>query len=413
MNTQQVKFDRITMDVDPNEIVVDLPVNDGHVAQLMVSMQAFGQAENIILRASDMRVVNGFHRVVAALRLGWKTIRADVCDYDEETFWSARIIAAKTHKEIEGVRLATWMLECWKQTRWYVPIEMDRDGLFPRAYSNTSLNLSLVESVWGLFGKKQVFLLGADTTALSSDEQEILDWICKRSLQWGIGAGELADILLNTWGLSGKWHDLSRTYDDWARKYNLDVKRRKRLQKEILREPGRYSEPSREIANEFVEQVVATDKDESYRDFAERKQRETREAKSKEEWEEELRWREREASIPPEIKAHRQERAATKRASEFLHEIRCWLREIEQNLVESSEGAQLLGELVVDVTAMHKRLFPNGPEPSALNKAERENIELRRANKALQRQVNGLTHKKAVVQPSQKALSSTDIEAIR
>ena len=104
------------MTINPNELVIDLPVDDAHVQELMESLQKNGRMfEPVTVWLQGMRIVNGFHRTEAAKRLGWESMPCLVQDSTEDEFWDARIIAAKPHKEVEPKRLAAWMLESWRQ----------------------------------------------------------------------------------------------------------------------------------------------------------------------------------------------------------------------------------------------------------------------------------------------------------
>lgn len=105
-----------TMTINPNELVIDLPVDDAHVRELMESLLKNGRmVEPVTVWLQDMRIVNGFHRTEAAKRLGWQSMPALIQDLTEDEFWDARIIAAKPHKAVEPTRMAAWMLESWRQ----------------------------------------------------------------------------------------------------------------------------------------------------------------------------------------------------------------------------------------------------------------------------------------------------------
>ncbi len=106
-----------TMTINPNELVIDLPVDDAHVQELMNSLQKNRRmVEPVTVWLQGMRIINGFHRTEAAKRLGWESMPCLIQDLTEDEFWDARIIAAKPHKEVESARLAAWMLESWRNT---------------------------------------------------------------------------------------------------------------------------------------------------------------------------------------------------------------------------------------------------------------------------------------------------------
>lgn len=119
MNSQYMK-------VNPNELVIDLPVDEAHVAELMESISRVGLREKPTIWLNDMRIINGFHRVVACQKLGMIDIDCFVDDGDEEAFWDARIIAAKPHAKISNERLAVWIIDSWKVSRWYKPVDIEQ-----------------------------------------------------------------------------------------------------------------------------------------------------------------------------------------------------------------------------------------------------------------------------------------------
>ena len=164
------------MMVDPNELVIDLPVDDAHVQELMDSLQRTGRMlEPITVWLRNMRIANGFHRTTAAQRLGWKEVPCMVFDYTEDEFWDARIIAAKPHKAIEPARLALWMLESWKQTPWCIA---------GKEYD------SMLSQVWEVIKKRN---LGYKIRPLKEEQKPILDWFSEKAKRWGISEYEIAD----------------------------------------------------------------------------------------------------------------------------------------------------------------------------------------------------------------------------
>lgn len=112
MNTQYMK-------VNPNELVIDLPVDEANVQKKMDSMRLDGVVgQPIAIWLNGSRIIDGFHRTVAAQRLGWAEIDCVVTDCDEERFWDLRIQSAKQHASIEQKRLEAWIVACWNSTEW-------------------------------------------------------------------------------------------------------------------------------------------------------------------------------------------------------------------------------------------------------------------------------------------------------
>lgn len=112
MNTQYMK-------VNPNELVIDLPVDETNVQKKMDSMRLDGVVgQPIAIWLNGSRIIDGFHRTVAAQRLGWAEIDCVVTDCDEERFWDLRIQSAKQHASVEQERLEAWIWECWNASQW-------------------------------------------------------------------------------------------------------------------------------------------------------------------------------------------------------------------------------------------------------------------------------------------------------
>jgi ParB-like chromosome segregation protein Spo0J len=106
------------MMINPNELVIDMPVDEGNVKLEMESLQSSGMVQPVTVWLQDLRIIDGFHRTEAAKRLGWSEISCNVIDCTEDAFWDARIQSAKQHHAIEAQRLEAWMLESWKATEW-------------------------------------------------------------------------------------------------------------------------------------------------------------------------------------------------------------------------------------------------------------------------------------------------------
>jgi len=117
-----------SMMLDPNELVIDLPVDEANVKVKMESLQTNGIIQPVTVWFQDMRIIDGFHRTVAAQRLGWAEIPCYVIDCSESAFWDARIQSARQHHKIEGERLQVWIRECWRASDWPDAIAVMKDG---------------------------------------------------------------------------------------------------------------------------------------------------------------------------------------------------------------------------------------------------------------------------------------------
>ena len=144
-----------TMTINPNELVIDLPVDDAHVQELMTSLQKNGRmVEPVTVWLQGMRIINGFHRTEAAKRLGWESMPCLIQDLTEDEFWDARIIAAKPHKEVEPERMAAWMLESWRNSFGLNSINvdalnelLDRFGITDRLSEEQLQMIALVDAL--------------------------------------------------------------------------------------------------------------------------------------------------------------------------------------------------------------------------------------------------------------------------
>ena len=164
-----------SMMVDPNELVIDMPVDDSKVQELMESLRRTGHMiEPVSVWLRDMRIINGFHRTEASRRLKWQVIPCLVNDWTEDEFWDARIIAAKPHKAIEPARLAAWMLESWRQTPWCT-MNQEYD--------------SMLSQIWEVIGKRN---LGHKTRPLKKEQEPIMAWFSEKARRWGIAEYEIA-----------------------------------------------------------------------------------------------------------------------------------------------------------------------------------------------------------------------------
>ena len=176
MNTQYMK-------VNPNELVIDLPVDEAKVGELMESIKAYGLLQSPNVWLSGLRIIDGFHRVVACQRLGLSEIDCIVTDCNEEAFWDARIIAAKPHSSISGERLAIWMLEAWKASKWYKPVDekkvsAERERLvFTPIMTDDLDRIALAEAIWGV------------------DEDEALSWFEEKARKWGTKIDNVLSVL--------------------------------------------------------------------------------------------------------------------------------------------------------------------------------------------------------------------------
>jgi len=350
-----------SMTVDPNELVIDLPVSEAKVAEYMESLEEHGLIQRITVWLRDNRIIDGFHRAVAAARLGWESVAVDVVDCTEEQFWNARIISARQHHEVEDERLAVWIFECWKQTKWYVPIKPDKDGQLPRAYSNSGMDFTLLEMVWTVFRKKRkIGLREHQLESYTPDEEQLVIWMDARAKQWGVSAVRIADAVLDQGGIKRGYTDKDTTYDRYAQKYNLDFRKTLKFQDVIRKE-----HPDSEGYARYLARIDADDPGTfaNYLSDDETGKRDKDATK---------RHPPPSVAVVSHVPTQRQsdEGAAAYRARAsgrekrqhvlaMMKEMRNWVRSLEPSLQQVEDGQVIFAAFVTDMAHTHERLWPS------------------------------------------------------
>ncbi len=210
------------MMVNPNDLVIDLPVDEANVAVIMESLQRNGRMiEPVTVCLSTMRIINGFHRTEAAKRLGWQEMPCLVKDMTEDEFWDARIIAAKPHKEVEPARMAAWMLESWQKSYGVRSLDtrllntyLDRLGIVNRPTDKQLQMFALIdalteyepdardwsrrieigtEKVQSGFTKTGRRRFHLRTIYKKRDATELEQWFESKSAKWGVSVQDAAE----------------------------------------------------------------------------------------------------------------------------------------------------------------------------------------------------------------------------
>ena len=204
------------MMVNPAEIVIDMPVDEVNINQKMDSMRERGIIQPVTLWLQGMRVIDGFHRTVAAQRLGWQEIPCYVVDCSEDAFWDARIQSARQHHKIENERLNAWILESWKTTEWYTPMNIAPELLEiygSNGNDERALTLSILDTLWTLYkrdgaprkwveeeermvGKrnpkpKMFKVTKMDDNSPHKVNPQIVEWVESKARRWGIAEDEI------------------------------------------------------------------------------------------------------------------------------------------------------------------------------------------------------------------------------
>lgn len=164
-------------DVNVSEIAVDLPVSEALVKQKMKSLGEIGLIQPLAVWQPKMLIIDGFHRLEAAKRLGWQTIRCSLLDVTEEQFWASRIDSAKQHHEIERPRLLAWIRQCWQAADHTDDIT---DVLW-------SLRKKLGDS-WS-FQRKHLHL--------TQGEADTLQWFDDHAARWNMTSWDVFDAVLS------------------------------------------------------------------------------------------------------------------------------------------------------------------------------------------------------------------------
>ena len=248
------------MMVNPNEIVIDMPVDEQNVTQKMESMKERGIIQPVTLWLQGMRVIDGFHRSVAAQRLGWTEIPCYVVDCSEDAFWDARIQSARQHHRIENDRLLSWMLESWKTTEWYAQLDVDTELLETYKLDDKedlSVTLSILDTLWTLYrkdGKEKIWYEDGEmsgdrrrrlTRVLKTDgnsprkiNPKLAEWIESKAHRWGIAEHDLVNKIFSFYprlflDTSHPFDYIAQSLDELASELDSTFTERQRLVSKI------------------------------------------------------------------------------------------------------------------------------------------------------------------------------------
>lgn len=172
-----------TTKVNVNDLVIDMPLDEANVARMAKIMDADGQTIPIIIWLKDFRVIDGFHRVAAAKRLGWQEIFCNVEDCSEEDFWDRRVVFSRPHHTLTDERLAIWISECWNATDWC------QEGIIPE----------VKEAVWDIH--KRIIHPAIDghslplIGSLPPLQAEIYEWMRSKVERWNVSVYKLYEVL--------------------------------------------------------------------------------------------------------------------------------------------------------------------------------------------------------------------------
>lgn len=208
------QIQREYMMVNPQEIVIDMPCDPANVKAKKDSIQQVGIIQPITVWIEGLRVIDGFHRVKAAQELGLAEVPSMVIDCGEEAFWDARIQSAKQHHGIEPDRLAQWMYESWKVSRFVTGLSSP-DDFFRFVYENK------LGSLW-----------------VTGDAQ---DWFAEKLKIWGFKDSYAAGQ--HILAIAGILQSAFSRGQIWANKDLFDFAEARRLAKAFGRFGGLREEP--------------------------------------------------------------------------------------------------------------------------------------------------------------------------
>lgn len=108
------------LDYSPRDISNKKHIDEEHVNEIIEGFETDNQQTPVLINKNNMAIVDGHHRLEAALRLGWKFIRAVVRDLNDEecAFYALkRNIDTKTLTEVEEAKRIKKLVEKYGWTK--------------------------------------------------------------------------------------------------------------------------------------------------------------------------------------------------------------------------------------------------------------------------------------------------------
>jgi hypothetical protein len=345
-------------EVAVKDLVIDMPVDEANVAQKIASLQENGLVQPVTVWFNGMRIIDGFHRTVAAQRLGWNVIACNLIECNEEAFWDARIQSARQHQSITNDRLIAWISECWKATPFFEQFILDGN--------NQDAIASAANALWEIETK-------ADTKR--DDLTHVLTWFVEKANLWDMRLERLIGIVFGVFGVRER--EDKKELTDIAKKYDMSLSERAELEKQVsLRHiDGRKRG---DISTEEVEEWLRKrEEGEGLTQFIHRKKDEAERKKRKEldeAWE-----RRKEYAASQEGIKERQEKQqahAVSAITKYCDQLDTYVvsnREILRSLPEGSNlflglaewAIKTANELYPGLNAQMPRVVPRPPRPPA------------------------------------------------
>lgn len=373
-------IDANMMMVNPNEVVIDMPVDEKNVQEKMVSIQEIGIVQPITLWLHGLRVIDGFHRLVAAQRLGSAEVPCYVVNCDESAFWDARIQSARQHHTIETARLSAWIFESWKTTEWYKPSAVSADLL--EMYHCSPEYISIIDALWTHYRKERV--LNASMNFVGNLDLD--NWLSEKARRWGVRKEEIVDRILSSSPLQIFNRHTDHVADLESAKHDLTLVQRQVLANNLVGlevPPFRGSGVEHEELSEWVKNEVTTRSDikeipslREYADRARQRERETRIEQVRLGAERQYQF---EQTPQGQAQIHKRRVEAVRDASNYI--VRHMLN-IEHLLDDSRDFADPISGAIVELIELHNEHFKS--------KGTRLKDLLSQNNARLRRQVNDL-----------------------
>jgi DNA-directed RNA polymerase specialized sigma24 family protein len=166
----------------------DVPVDEGHVEELGVSMEieadkkgGDGQISRVVL--GEVRgepyfpIIDGFHRTEWRRENNFAVVRSSIrLDSTWEDVWDLRITTATTHKAVKFSRIVDWIDKIWQLSPWHEQLN---------AYQ--AFNLAARVSV----GEKTLRQHGIS----QEDVEGIKEWATTKSQKWDLAVNTITSHL--------------------------------------------------------------------------------------------------------------------------------------------------------------------------------------------------------------------------
>lgn len=330
-------------DVPIQEIVVDMPVFEPLVRSKMYMLRKDGLIQPLAIWQHGMLVIDGFHRLEAAKRLGWKTVRCSIIDVSEEQFWASRIDSAKQHHEVEKPRLLTWIRQCWNASE----------------YGKTE---NIAETLWRLRKKIGSDWQFAEKTRgklhLSASDGEVLTWFDDHAMRWSMSTLDIFDAIIAEMADRKTLNWTSGEINDAAAKLDLPVAQLAVLHREAgSRSVGEGKRDIPPVALErFVDAGMPSGQIHVFAQTARREQEiqeeQERQAELERRRQEEQRFRSRIDGISALANTVQDE------LSRRCESLRTWMSQQETMLSAAQEGRRITTEHLEAVKLFADRLWP-------------------------------------------------------